>query len=92
MLVLSRKLNESIMVGDDVEIVVVSIKGDQVKLGINAPRHIPVHRKEIYEEIQAENIAAAKADKSFIDDVLSLFKKERDTKREKPKKSEKSGE
>jgi carbon storage regulator len=51
MLVLARKLNESIMVGDNVEIMVVAIKKDQVKLGIKAPKEIPVHRKEIYQKI-----------------------------------------
>lgn len=58
MLVLARKVNESIVIGDDIELVVIDIKGDQVKLGIKAPKHISVHRKEIYEEIQKENIAA----------------------------------
>ena len=58
MLVLARKINESIMIGDDIELVVIDIKGDQVKLGIRAPKNVTVHRKEIYEEIQQENIAA----------------------------------
>lgn len=58
MLVLARKINESIMIGDDIEIVIIDIKGDQVKLGIKAPKSVAVHRKEIYEEIQKENIAA----------------------------------
>ncbi|MBP8986741.1 MAG: carbon storage regulator CsrA, partial [Spirochaetes bacterium] len=49
MLVLARKINESIMIGDDVEIVIIDIKGDQVKLGIKAPKTISVHRKEIYD-------------------------------------------
>jgi carbon storage regulator len=52
MLVLARKLNESIMIGDDIEVVVIDIKGDQVKLGIKAPKKITVHRKEIYQEIK----------------------------------------
>lgn len=46
------------MIGDDIEIVVIDIKGDQVKLGIRAPKRVAVHRKEIYEEIKSENIAA----------------------------------
>lgn len=46
------------MIGDDIEVVIIDIKGDQVKLGIKAPKSIAVHRKEIYEEIQKENIAA----------------------------------
>jgi carbon storage regulator len=58
MLVLARKFNESIMIGDEIEVIVIEIKNDQVKLGIKAPRKIAVHRKEIYEEIQLENIAA----------------------------------
>ena len=59
MLVLARKFNESIMIGDDIEVIVIEIKNDQVKLGIKAPRKIAVHRKEVYEEIQSENIAAS---------------------------------
>ena len=58
MLVLSRKLNQSIVIGDDVHIVVVSIDRDTVKLGIQAPREVPVHRAEVYEEIQRANRAA----------------------------------
>ncbi len=59
MLVLSRKLNQAIMIGDDVRIVVVAVDRDTVKLGIEAPRTIPVHRSEVYEEIQRNNRAAA---------------------------------
>ncbi|GAC1395007.1 MAG: carbon storage regulator CsrA [Thermoanaerobaculia bacterium] len=59
MLVLSRKLNQAIMIGDDVRIVVVSVDRDTVKLGIEAPRTIPVHRSEVYEEIQRTNRVAA---------------------------------
>jgi carbon storage regulator len=59
MLVLSRKLNQAIMIGDDVRIVVVAVDRDTVKLGIEAPRAIPVHRSEVYEEIQRTNRAAA---------------------------------
>lgn len=54
MLVLSRQKDESIMVGDDVEITIVDVRGDKVRLGINAPRSISVHRKEVYEAIQRE--------------------------------------
>ena len=55
MLVLSRQRDETIMIGDDVEITVVDIRGDKVRLGINAPRSVQVHRKEVYEAIQREN-------------------------------------
>ncbi|HOV39586.1 MAG TPA: carbon storage regulator CsrA [Spirochaetales bacterium] len=55
MLILSRRSNESIMIGDSIEISVVDIKGDQVKLGIRAPKKVKVYRKEVYESIQREN-------------------------------------
>ncbi|NLJ80900.1 MAG: carbon storage regulator CsrA [Firmicutes bacterium] len=55
MLVLTRKVDQSIMIGDQIRVVVVDVRGDQVKLGIDAPREIMVHRQEIYQEIQAEN-------------------------------------
>ena len=54
MLVLSRQKDESIMIGDEVEITIVDVRGDKVRLGINAPRNIAVHRKEIYLAIQKE--------------------------------------
>lgn len=61
MLVLARHLNESIMIGEDIEIIVVAVQHDQVKLGIKAPRSVAVHRKEVFEEIQRENLLAAQA-------------------------------
>jgi len=54
-LILTRKRNERIMIGDNIEIIVVDIKGEQVQLGINAPKEIPVHRREVYEAIVREN-------------------------------------
>ncbi len=59
MLVLSRGPEEAIMVGNDVEIRVLEVRGDKVRLGIVAPSHIPVHRKEVFLSIQRENLAAA---------------------------------
>jgi carbon storage regulator len=59
MLVLSRHRDESIMIGDDVVVTIVDIRGDKVRLGINAPQDIPVHRREVYEAIQRENQKAA---------------------------------
>lgn len=77
MLVLSRKKNESIMIGDDIEIVVVEIKGDQIKLGVKAPKNVTVHRAEVYEEIQLENKKAATAPKQIagLSGLFSQFKK-----------------
>lgn len=59
MLVLSRHRDESIMIGDDVVVTIVDIRGDKVRLGINAPQDVPVHRQEVYEAIQRENRRAA---------------------------------
>lgn len=59
MLVLTRKVDQSIMIGDNIRIVVVDVRGDQVKIGIDAPRDIVVHRHEVYADIQAENQRAA---------------------------------
>jgi carbon storage regulator len=54
MLILTRKVNETLMVGDDVSVTVLGIKGGQIRIGINAPREIPVHRQEVYEKILQE--------------------------------------
>jgi carbon storage regulator len=80
MLVLARRLNESIMIGDEIEVVVIDIKGDQVKLGIRAPKRITVHRKEVYEEIKKENIAAmeSKFNSENLKEVTDIFKKGKD--------------
>jgi carbon storage regulator len=72
MLVLTRKSNQSIMIGDDIEVSVLSIMGEKVRIGIQAPRDIPVFRKEVYLEIQAErNDAAADPDvRGEVDEAL----------------------
>ena len=78
-LVLARKINESIMIGDDIEVVVVDIKGDQIKLGIRAPRNVTVHRTEVYREIQDQNREAASGPAhqlKQLDDLLNKKKPE----------------
>ncbi len=62
MLVLTRKKDESIMVGDDVEIFIVEIRGDKVRLGINAPKEVPVHRREVFDAIKREQEKREEAD------------------------------
>lgn len=69
MLVLSRKISEAIQIGADIEVKVIAVEGDQVKLGIDAPKHIDIHRKEIYLTIQEENNCAA----ALSSDVISAL-------------------
>lgn len=61
MLALSRKLNESIVVGNNIEVTILEIKGEQVKIGVEAPKSIPIYRKELYTQIQEANREAASA-------------------------------
>lgn len=81
MLVLSRRRDETIMIGDDIEISIVDIKGDTVRIGINAPRNVSVHRKEIYEAIKAENIANVQKqqvpDSAAIGSLANLLKQKK---------------
>jgi carbon storage regulator len=70
MLVLTRKSNQSIMIGDDIEVSVLSIMGEKVRIGIQAPRDIPVFRKEVYLEIQQENAAERSAARDQVDAAL----------------------
>jgi len=74
MLVLSRKLNESVMIGDDVEVIVLDVREGVVKLGIKAPREVTVHRQEIYAQIVAENKRAL-TPKGDLGAVADMFKK-----------------
>ena len=73
MLILARKPNESIMIGDQIEISVIDIKGDQVKLGINAPKTIKVYREEVYRAIQRENIEAVKTKPDMLSSLDRLI-------------------
>ena len=81
MLVLSRQRDESIMIGDDVEITIVDVRGDKVRLVINAPRSIAVHRKEIYEAIQREK-AQKKASEDSEKDASDKTEKQADNGRD----------
>lgn len=69
MLVLSRHRDESIMIGDDVMITIVDIRGDKVRLGIDAPSEIPVHRQEVYDAIKRENQKASELGPSETRDI-----------------------
>jgi len=81
MLVLSRQRDETIMIGDDVEVTVVDIRGDKVRLGITAPREIQVHRKEVYDAIKRENQRAADLEPKDIADVIENDKDEEQNRR-----------
>lgn len=65
MLVLARKVGEKLRIGDHIEVVVVEVKGDTVRLGIKAPRGVAIYRQELYEAIQRENLAASQLPASF---------------------------
>ena len=75
MLVLTRHIDEAIVIGDDIEVVVVDIRGDRVRLGISAPKEVSVHRKEVYELIQAENIRAAAVALEDVGKAKELLRK-----------------
>jgi len=73
MLVLSRQRDETIMIGDEIEITIVDIRGDKVRLGITAPARIAVHRKEVYEAIRAENERAARVEQGEVEQLRSAI-------------------
>ena len=75
MLVLTRKLGESIAIDDHIKIVVVQIKGKQVRLGIKAPRETKIHREEVYQSIQKQNTEASQADLNSISDLTDKMQR-----------------
>jgi carbon storage regulator len=75
MLVLTRKKGQALMIGHDIELSIIDIQGDQVRIGINAPKNIPIHRKEIYEEIRKENLSAIAGKNADIHVLNERFRK-----------------
>jgi carbon storage regulator len=74
MLILTRKLGERIAVGDDITITFLEIKGKQVKVGIEAPKNISIHRQEIYERIRKENLNSSEVSASDLSKAISIFR------------------
>lgn len=77
MLVLSRKKNESIMIGDDIEIIITDLSEEKVKIGIKAPKNLRIFRKELIEEIQDENVKSNLTVKIDISDLASIIKEKK---------------
>ncbi len=80
MLVLTRKLEESVMIGDEIEVRVLGIHGDQVRLGFSAPRNVAVFRKEVFEAIQEENRQAAHSNRAGLGEIADSLRKNEDVK------------
>ncbi|MCC3356944.1 carbon storage regulator CsrA [Bacillus sp. REN16] len=77
MLVLTRKVNESIKIGDEIEITILSVSGEQIKIGIDAPRTVEIHRKEVYLDIQNENNQASQTSIDLLKQLNINFKNAR---------------
>lgn len=75
MLVLTRKSGEGILIGNGIKVVVVEVNGNQVRLGIEAPSDVTIHREEVYRKIQEENITAAKVDSTGLSRIAEMWKK-----------------
>lgn len=73
MLALSRKIGESIIIDNNIEVVVLDIKGEQVKIGVRAPKSVAIYRKELYEQIQASNKESAQSDSMAAQELTDLF-------------------
>jgi carbon storage regulator len=79
MLVLTRKVGESIRIGDGIEVVVTAIDQGRVKIGIRSPREVPIYRDEIYQKIQRENEEAARMSSDDLEDIISMIPKNQET-------------
>jgi carbon storage regulator len=77
MLILSRKTNEKIMIGDDISITVIDIRGDQVRIGVDAPKQVKVYRQEVFDLVKAENQAAAAAEMAKLPELGILAVREK---------------
>lgn len=78
MLVLTRKAEEGIIIGDDIKITIIDVKGNSIRIGIDAPRHMKVHRQEVYDKIKEENREATQwelADLSALSSIMSTGRK-----------------
>lgn len=73
MLALSRRIGESIMIGNDIEITVIEVKGEQVRLGIRAPKSVPIHRKEIYLQIKEANQEIVESKEDSMENIRKFF-------------------
>lgn len=73
MLVLTRKKGQALMIGNDIELSIIDIQGDQVRIGINAPKSVTIHRKEVYEEIRKENLSAVAGKETDIQELNKKF-------------------
>ena len=78
MLVLSRRVGESIVIGDDVTVTVLEVRGDVVRVGVRAPRHVAVHREELWRELEEANRASASPSEDAIADLSRAFSGRRD--------------
>jgi carbon storage regulator len=74
MLILTRKLGEKITIGDDITITLLEIKGTQVKLGIDAPKQIEIHRQEVYERIRQENLSSSDINDSDLSGAFAIYR------------------
>lgn len=83
MLILTRRVGETIVIGDDVIVTVLGIKGNQVRIGINAPKDVSVHREEIYQRIQQEKNTTPKQEEASSDAAATTVKKKREPKADK---------